>query len=374
MTSPTFLILGGYGNTGLPLARLLLQETPSRIVIAGRNQAKVDQTASEFNQVYATDRVAGLAVDAADPASLRSAFTGVDCVLVASSTSQYARQVAQAALEAGIDYLDVQYSSQKVRVLKSLAGEIEKAGRCFITEGGFHQGLPAVLVHYAAGQFDAIQTAIVGRVIKIDWRKLAISDSTYEEFFSEFSDYQMLAYSGGHWKKASVTGLSGFIHMDFSPEFQNQYCMPMFLEELRVLPDLYPTLQDCGFYVGGFNWFVDWLIFPTAMLTWKISQTWTLKTMVRLLKWGLHRFSKPPFGVYLKLEAAGLKDGAEKKLNITLYHSDGYLLTAIPVVACLLQYLDGSMRKPGLWLQANLVEPGRLLQDIQRMGVQVDYN
>jgi len=25
-------------------------------------------------------------------------------------------------------------------------------------------------------------------------------------------------------------------------------------------------------------------------------------------------------------------------------------------------------------LQAKLVEPGRLLQDIQRMGVQVDYN
>jgi saccharopine dehydrogenase (NAD+, L-lysine-forming) len=41
-------------------------------------------------------------------------------------------------------------------------------------------------------------------------------------------------------------------------------------------------------------------------------------------------------------------------------------------VACLLQYLDGSIRKPGLWLQANLVEPNRLLKDLERLGVAVE--
>ena len=45
--------------------------------------------------------------------------------------------------------------------------------------------------------------------------------------------------------------------------------------------------------------------------------------------------------------------------------------TAIPVVACLLQYLDGSIRKPGLWLQANIVEPNRFMEDMKRMGIDV---
>ena len=50
------------------------------------------------------------------------------------------------------------------------------------------------------------------------------------------------------------------------------------------------------------------------------------------------------------------------------------MLTAVPVVACLLQYLDGSCRRPGLWCQANIVDPERLLRDIERLGVAVQID
>jgi saccharopine dehydrogenase (NAD+, L-lysine-forming) len=66
-----------------------------------------------------------------------------------------------------------------------------------------------------------------------------------------------------------------------------------------------------------------------------------------------------------------MRDGAEAELVIVVYHADGYVLTAAPMVATLLQVLDGSARNPGLHFQALLAEPERLLADMQRMGVEV---
>jgi saccharopine dehydrogenase (NAD+, L-lysine-forming) len=74
------------------------------------------------------------------------------------------------------------------------------------------------------------------------------------------------------------------------------------------------------------------------------------------------------------LEARGQKDGHPEALNLLLSHPDGYVFTAVPVVACLLQCLDGSAVKPGLWTQAWIVEPERLLQDMQRMGIQLEIS
>jgi saccharopine dehydrogenase (NAD+, L-lysine-forming) len=57
---------------------------------------------------------------------------------------------------------------------------------------------------------------------------------------------------------------------------------------------------------------------------------------------------------------------------MSLFHPDGYELTAIPVVASILQWLDGSARKPGLFWQALFVDPERFITDINRMGVCVE--
>ena len=72
------------------------------------------------------------------------------------------------------------------------------------------------------------------------------------------------------------------------------------------------------------------------------------------------------------MDARGEKDGQPKTVQVVISHPDGYLFTAIPVAACLLQYLDGSIDKPGLWMQALVVEPNRFMTDMQRMGIKVD--
>jgi saccharopine dehydrogenase (NAD+, L-lysine-forming) len=371
MEEKTFLILGGYGTTGRIISRLLLQETDCHLVLAGRSHEKAVNVVAEHNAAFEGQRVSARVVDAADVASLEAALEGVDFLVLASSTAQYTGGIAKVALAAGVDYLDLQYSKEKLAILQEIEQEIKEAGRYFITDGGFHPGLPAVLVRYSAGFFDQLTAANVGSVIKVDWSSLSLSESTYLEFLDEIHGYESLVFKEGQWVKTRMQGMMDIITMDFGAPFGEQYCVPMFLEEMRPLPELYPSLRETGFFVGGFNWFVDWVVFPLAMAALKFFPRRARKPCGRLLIWGLNAFSKPPYGTVLKLEAQGIKDAQLHSLSLSLSHEDGYVLTAIPVVACLLQYLDGSLPEPGLWTQANIVDPERMLRDVGRLGVVV---
>jgi len=220
-------------------------------------------------------------------------------------------------------------------------------------------------------------------MIKIDWAGLDLPDDTVEELLEELNDFDSLIFKDKKWKKVSMLSTKEFLTMDFGREFGKQTCAPMFLEEMRELPTAIPSLVETGFFVGSFNGFVDWVVMPLAMVALKPLPPQSphrsvrklriavLETMGKLMRWSLRTFTRPPYQTILKVEAQGLKDGQARTLAVSLSHPDGYAFTAIPVVACLLQYLDGSIHKPGLWTQGNLVEPGRLLEDMQRMGIQV---
>lgn len=360
------LILGGYGVTGSMIANLLLQESEVKLVLAGRSMEKAQAKAAELNSLFPGNRVMGAYADASNEATLKTLFESVDLVIVASSTSAYARQIARSAIQSGIDYLDIQYSSSKLQTLHSLEREIVDAGCCFITDGGFHPGLAALLVRFMAKEFDEIEVANVGSLIKIDWASMNFAEATIQELVEELKSFDTAYYSNGKWKKG---GSIDQRVMDFGRIFGRQLCTPMHLHEMDELPTRYPTLKETGFFVGGFNWFVDWVVIPIAFCAFYLNADRLTKKMGSFMNWGLVTFSKPPYGTMLKIEASGWKDNEQITKELTYYHSDGYMLTAISVVACILQYLDGSIKKPGLWTQANLVQPEQMVTDLIKMGV-----
>jgi hypothetical protein len=116
---------------------------------------------------------------------------------------------------------------------------------------------------------------------------------------------------------------------------------------------------------------LDWIITPVVFAGLKLAPNRGIRPLGKLMWWGMQTFAKPPYLVLLKVEASGKKDGKHVRIEATISHRDGYELTAIPVVACLLQYLDGSARRPGLWMMGHLVEPVRLFKDMEQMGVHV---
>jgi predicted dinucleotide-binding enzyme len=362
------LILGGSGYTGRPLTRLLLEHSDALLTLATRHLDKAQLLADEWNKKYPGNRVSAVYADAADAASLQAAFRGQQLVIVAAPTTAHAGTVIRSCLEAGADYLDVQLGAAKFAQLQSLAGEIQQAERCFITEAGFHPGLPAALVRYAAAHLDTLTKATVVGYLNMGM------DLPYTEAVSElvemFKEYQSQVYKAGQWTR---TGSYDMRRIDLGGDIGKKLCYSMFFEELRPFPQVYPSLQELGFYLSETHWMVDWVIYPLAWMWLKLAPR-AVGPIGRLLWWGMSTFHKPPQRIELQVHASGQIDNQPVEVRASISHTDGYELTAIPVAAALLQYLDGSARKPGLWMMGHLAEPLRLFQDMQRMGAKTEIS
>lgn len=362
------LILGGSGYTGRSLARHLLEQSDVEIVLAARNLDKAQVQADQLNAEYKTGRVTAVRTDASDAASLKSALRGVDLILVAAPlTSAPYETVIRNALEAGVDYLDVQIGEKKLALLQSLAEDIKKAGRCFITEAGFHPGLPAALVRYAAAQMDSIESAVTCGYLNMGGSKLPFTDSV-DELMEVFKDYQAQVFKNGKWTKP---GSFEIRKIDFGGDIGLKNCYSMYFPELQALPEMYPSLKDVGFYISEMHWLVDYVINMVVMAGLKLFPRRGIRPLGKLMWWAMFNLPKPPYRVELMLEAKGLKNGQQVHVRASVAHPDGYELTAIPVVAYLLQYLDGTAKRPGLWMMGHLAEPVRLMKEMEKMGAQV---
>jgi len=364
MSMNRIFILGGTGYAGTLIARHLLEQSDAQITISARHLEKAQNFADELNRRW-PGRVKAIRADASDAASLRFAFNGHSMIVVAAPVTAHADKVVRTVLETGADYLDLQISAKKLALLQSLAGEIGRSGRCFITEAGFHPGLPSVLVRYAAAHLDTIESAVTAGYLNIG-NTLPYSDAV-DELIEAFRNYQAQIYKDGHWTKPNSWQMR---RIDFGGDIGSKQCFSMFFEELRDLPKLYPALRNVGFFISETHWVTDWVIMPLALI-WLRSIPLGTHRIGKIVWWSMRTFHRPPYLVELFVQATGQHAGQPAQFQASVSHPDVYELTAIPVVATLLQYLDSSPRRPGLWMMGHYADPVRLLNDMKRMGVKI---
>ncbi|HSV85820.1 MAG TPA: hypothetical protein VLH85_04540 [Levilinea sp.] len=220
-------------------------------------------------------------------------------------------------------------------------------------------------MRYAATQLDVLQSAITAGFLNMG-KDLPYSEAM-DELVESFKSYNSQVYKNGQWTGAGSTKMK---KINFGGDIGWRRCYAMFFEEMRPLPALFPSLQETGFYISGMNWILDWIVTPLTWAYIKVAPK-AVRSIGKFIWWGMKTFHKPPYRVELQVQATGVKDGQPASFTARVSHSDGYDLTAIPVVAALLQYLDGSTRKPGVWMMGHWVEPVRLMKDMQVMGVNV---
>ena len=155
------VLLGASGNAGREIARLLTPglTADDEVVLAGRNKDRIAATAAQPSGP-ATVRVE--IVDAEDDASVRRLVAGAGLVIVTASVPHRIPVLARIVAEAGADWYDTLLSSRtKLAALRELEPLLRSSGLCFVTDGGFHPGLPAAMVRWTARRIDALETAVV---------------------------------------------------------------------------------------------------------------------------------------------------------------------------------------------------------------------
>ena len=361
------VILGGYGETGGRVARLLARRTGVPLALAGRDLAKVSSLAAEIGRTVPDAEVRGLALDAADLAALGTACEGAALVVNALAGRLLPHHaIAEAAVRAGADVLDLQYPAWDTHDLDFLA---KREGRCVVTQAGFHPGLPGVLARWAADRLDLLGTVWVAGLLRP--RGGIPLTPAVDDLIESFRGYRTYALRDGRWERVGLLSPRAMPAAWFDFGFGRQRTALMDLDEVLALPERYPELERAGFSIAGFDPVTDWVVMAAIWAALPFFRGRPLTPLSRLLCWSTRTFGHAPHGVILQLEASGEVDGRATRLRLGLFHEDGYDLTAIPAVAMAEQLLDGSAREPGAHLMGLLADPERLLGDVREMGVRV---
>jgi saccharopine dehydrogenase-like NADP-dependent oxidoreductase len=149
------LVIGG-GKIGSVVAALLV-DTPEangyRVTVADRSAATLAQITTGGNP-----RLNTLLLDVADPAQLRNALQGRFAVLSAAPY-HLTLQVAQAARDAGVHYLDLTEDVASTRAIRALA-EAATGGKrsAFIPQCGLAPGFIAIVAADLARSFDSLDS------------------------------------------------------------------------------------------------------------------------------------------------------------------------------------------------------------------------
>ncbi|MDQ8153354.1 MAG: saccharopine dehydrogenase NADP-binding domain-containing protein, partial [Gemmatimonadota bacterium] len=335
-----------------------------QLTIAGRSLARAEAAAAALNAT-AAHPVRARSADVRDAAVRRALCEGATVVLAASSTTELAAEIVRDAVAAGADAVDTNLSMPlKHAALRAMTPDVVRARRTVITDGGFHPGLPGVMVRHAAELLPGVTDAHVGGSFNIDWRALEFSEASAAEFVDELRHMNPESFVERRW----VRSWSRVRPFDFGGAIGRRQCAPWAMQEVRELPAAIPTLRNAGFFVAGFSPVIDYLVMPAAFAAlWCAPRA--RATIGRGFLWALRRFS--PRGGWAVLLLHATSDATGRTVTIRVSHDDGYALTAIPVVAAVEQLLDGA-RRPGVFTQAGFVEPASFLRRIEALGVRVD--
>lgn len=159
------LILGGAGKAGSRLAKYLIKYTKDfNVKLIGRNEQRLKQTIDNLLPLcnIAKDRVSFQRLDVEN--QMECLFPLIkDHQTIVNFLPELAEKNTRSLIEFVInnkcDWIDAQFSKSTTNILKSYDQAAKKEGVCIVTQGGYHPGLPALMVREASLHLKNIESA-----------------------------------------------------------------------------------------------------------------------------------------------------------------------------------------------------------------------
>ena len=330
------LIIGGYGNFGGFIAKVLARESNIQVIIAGRSLEK----ARDFEgDIAAVNKVECAQLDITFDITDALAEINPDIVIHTSGPFQaQGYDVAQACIAQGAHYIDLADGRDFVDGITALNTQAEEAGVLVISGASSVPCLTAALVDYYKDEFETLDTLDYGITTAQKTARglattAAILGYTGQKFKTLVDGKQSDIYG---WQDLRVRKFKGL-----SWRLLGNCDVP----DLSLFPRRYPELKTIRFYAGLeipfihiTLWMLSWLVRIGLIRDLQKAAPLLLKVSY-LFDW----LGTDSSAFYMKMSGQG-KDGADKMVTfaLTACSGDGPYIPIMPAILMAKNIVNGS--------------------------------
>lgn len=330
------VVLGGYGAFGASISRGLASIQGMRVVVAGRDAARAGALAGEIG-------AQALVLDARSR-SLAAELARSGCEWVVHTAGPFqdaAYDVASAAIDAGVNYVDIADARGFVCGIVALDARARARGVAVISGASSVPALSSAVVDLHAREFARLEAIDLGIVSS---SRLPGNATVMGSLAA--CGRPMQVWDGGRWRQAR--GWRSPRRYTFSLVPMTRWVSDCDVPDLALMPARYPALRRVTFGAGAGSAAGQWALFAASM--WgRIAR---LPEGVRRVLVGLGHLAAPfgpaRSGMFVRMSGTG-PDGRALTVTWELVAENhrGRAIPALGVVALLRKAAAGAPPPPG---------------------------
>jgi NAD(P)-dependent dehydrogenase (short-subunit alcohol dehydrogenase family) len=333
------LVLGGYGNFGKRISASL-SAAGIRVIIAGRSAERARDLAAQLAGASA------MAVDIRDSAlAERIRSSGAHLVIHTSGPFQGQDYgVAEACIQAGVDYLDLADDRRFVTCFTVLDEAARAAGVALVSGASSVPGLSSAVVDEHLPRFSQIHTI---RHAIAPGNRAERGEATVRAILS-YTGRPFSRWEAGRWR--TVYGWQDLRRQDFGPGIGRRWLASCDIPDLALFPERYGGVSDVVFHAGlelpllhlGL-WLMSWATRARLVDNWSRYSA----AITRMSRW-LEGMGSDAGAMAVSLEGVG-HDGEPLALRWTLSagSGNGPYIPTVPAVILARRFASGRRPAPG---------------------------